>query len=234
MDGAKKPRIVNASQVGSETPKDGDIPAAGFQRDEEFKRREDWLQKEAEQMANELGLVGFDASSVKLDSEVVQELLKSDVVDHSKRPSPSDVSQADSSYTYCWVPVYQNGWYIKAKQFEKWEIVQNNMKEAKEYKQADNTRRCVDCLLMRIRTDRYIVLKLAERAFQEGRVEAAVSSFAAKGEQYRSRGIITHYNPVDDDFFSKKFPAYAAKQQATEKLNQYIRAGTVPGAEMRR
>lgn len=81
------------------------------------------------------------------------------------------VSNADESYKYSWVfrdPHNEfGGRFVRRLQAIGWEVVSGTSKEAIEHKHVDGTRVVADCVLMRIRLDRYVVLQKRDRLLRE-------------------------------------------------------------------
>ncbi len=126
-----------------------------------------------------------------------------------------------------------NGQMIWQKKAQGWEVVQGDMREAKEYKAEDSTRRVGDTLLMRMRRDYYAKLEAAQREVVRRQEQGVASELEALGLKYGGRGIKVHTSP-DAQFASKRgmmdtLEKRAARQAAMKGIDKRLRKGNVPG-----
>src|ERR1700752_2160460 len=137
-------------------PIEPDLPPAGYARDEELARRTDTLEEAAEALAEERQTEAIDPSKLEVESELAQHF------------DELSVSGQLPEYHYVWVNFGFYMRFVKQKQAQGYEVVQGDMPEAMELKGmlADTTRRLGDCILMRVRKDRFVLQERARRERQ--------------------------------------------------------------------
>ena len=216
-------KILTKAQAAKAQP--DSLPPAGYERDEELKRRTDALEEAAEEQFSDVGTI--DPAALELDREL-QDLIRGH--------NALEVSHADPLYVYCWTYFGLNGQMVWQKKAQGWEVVQGDMKESKEYKAEDSTRRVGDTLLMRMRRDRYAKLELAQKLVRERQELSVASEINELALKYRGRGIKVHTDQ-NATFASGKgmmdtIEKRAARQTALRTVDKHLRQGTVPGMEI--
>lgn len=200
---------------------DPNLPPAGYERDEELRRRQDNLEQAAEQLADTMETGSIDPHKLEVENELAEHF------DELK------VSNQLPEYHYCWV---NSGFYmrfVKAKLARKWEIVQGDMPEAQELKgmMGDTVRRLGDVILMRIRKDLWIMEERARRVRQQNFEGSDKAAFIDKIERYSSKiGQKIPWREANDDSSLKRmYNQEQAQETAGRKVDQLIREGRMPG-----
>lgn len=137
-------------------------PDPGYARREARKLKAEKLIREANTLLADAEVDTANPKNVRVDREVRQALNEFNEV---------YVSNADETYKYSWVfrdPHNEfGGRFVRKLQALGWELVNGTMKEAIEHKFVDGTRVVADCVLMRCRLDRYIVLQKRDRLLRD-------------------------------------------------------------------
>ena len=210
---------------------------AGYERDEQEQINADALAEEAE--TRRAGIEGgrIDPKVFEPDREIISHF------------NELDVSNADPAYKYCWVCTAARGVMVTAKLAIRvrnmatghmeptWEVVTGAMREAEECKDATGVRRIGDTILMRCRKDHFALIQKFEnekRLHQQGANESTLLEMAEQ-QNRRGRGVVVHVNsPLADPQLRDAARRAAARGIARKQFEGMIRAGTVPGMEIRR
>lgn len=200
------------------TPK---LPPAGHSRNEELRRRADALEEQAaEQFAD---VEAIDPDKLKLDREVAY---------IHQRTDGYEVKDAVPGYVYCWVREDKPGSQVQWKRSQRvqmpdgdwaplWEVVQSDMPECPNERDARGYRKIVDCILMRARADRYRAYQLAEdarRRHMERGTSEGMEDLAAK-----SRGLVRVFSEHEMSkrtTLDRAMAAGFARDQFTKKLRE--------------
>jgi hypothetical protein len=200
-----------------------DLPPSGHEREETLKMRTDTLARKIEEEAPEV--YPIDEEALKPDREILYDL-EHDMLSVSK-PQPG--------FTYCWAYYGQNGQMVWQKKALGWRVVGSDDPECPEHKEADNTRRIGDVLLMKIPTERYELILESQRRRREAQ-ELGVSSEVIN--YARKHGLKIHEdlstvkvgaNTLMDVMKSKADRQSGAKKVAMSALDKRLREGQVPG-----
>lgn len=200
------------------------LPPAGYKRTEELSRRKDQLEQKAEELSEQRDTFGVDPAKMEPDMEL-QEKIEDSLA----------VSNPDPAYMYVWVNYTQQMRFIKTYRSQGYEIVQGDDTAASELKGegADTTRRLGDCILMKIRKDRYLILQRKLKKKREDVQKSVDSGLRLAGEQARRHGAVIHTAENLDPKLLKRMQTQALAAQMAEKaLGDEIRSGTVPGMEI--
>lgn len=191
----------------------------GYKREEAKKRREDTLQEEIDRMTKRMLSGTIDTKSLEIVNEIAQ------------KTQYLSVSNPQPGYVYAWISTNQHGHHVQALKPLGWEVVQGKDPEALELKgeKGGTTRELVDVLLMRIKRDRYIVLKAREQAKTRQDQRASASTLVQMGEQYRGKGIIVRPHGMADFDGPEITPRVLSRKQALKMVDKALRQGTVPG-----
>lgn len=236
----------------SEMPSPTQLPPAGFERDEELKRREDNLQERAETLAAERD-VGVIPQKVLEPDREIQYAIKRDFlsigVNHPflKTKWVNYVNQHGSKV---W-EAKTDGWMVaNADHFkgtEDYEMVRDLIRE-------DNSIRVGDVMLMCIRMDRHLMLEKREaekRRRQQFGVEAEIHDMANSVNRKRGQRVfagvstpevgvsgelspraharldsLTRQSEARDVSLARQI---AAKRVASQHVGEMLKSGTVPG-----
>lgn len=208
-----------------------ELPAAGYLREEELKKRTDNLEQAAEEYG--VDLTRIDPNKMKVDNELAVMIFDS-----------ISISNKQAEYTYRWGNyVAQNGYDVKecmsqrvvdssGQSVRTWEIVQGDMPEAAEQKglSGDTTRKVGDVMLLRCRKDVYVLIDRYRRLQRERRERGVSAALEELGEKYRDKGVKVHTNTrMADPAFRREAARAAASGIAREKFNEQLREGTVAG-----
>ena len=196
------------------------LPPAGFQRDEELRRRADKLAEKAEIRADQLDMNTINPQALVPDRELQHLLQEKDAL---------MVTNAQPGMVYSWVFTGIHGQMVTMKKAQGWETVQGNDPECADFKYVDTTRRVGDTILMRIRMDKHFLLEERERRKRERRERGLGSDIKALGEKH---GIQVHTDVKDSPYFSsaqKKAPSVPARVVAAKRVDRMLREGNVPG-----
>jgi hypothetical protein len=152
------------------------------------------------------------------------------------------VSNSQSEYAYAWIfrDAYNQfgGRYVRKMQALGWEVVSGDMPEAIEHRHVDNTRVVADCLLMRIRLDRRLLLEKRDRLLRE----AQQAGVTARVYELAERAGTQVYDKLPG-FVEEAINSQAAQRRvqragamgAFHRLNQggkvdrMLKTGTIPG-----
>lgn len=131
-------------------------------RNEAVRRKAAKLLEEAARLTAQLDIGTADPAKLNVENEVRAAFDEFNEV---------YVSSAEDDHKYIWIfrdPHNEyGGRFVRRLQALGWKVVQGADKEASEHKYVDGTRVVADCLLMKIRIDRYVVLQKRDRLLRE-------------------------------------------------------------------
>lgn len=209
---------------------DQSLPPAGYERQETLKQNADNLAEQAEKIADAHDVHRVDPSTIEPDREILG------LIDALQ------VTNAVPGYRYKWV---QDQWPSHAKSLEvrrtrgihvkvngkvqpAWEVVLHDMPESAELKQVGGERRVGDCILMRCRSDIYMILQQQEKIKRDRQVLGVTAEFDDLARQGRDKGIkVTHGNMERSDLRNMQ-----SNQIAKGQFDGMVRDGNIPGMEM--
>lgn len=202
----------------------------------ELRERAEKLTAQAQKLLEQIEIETADPEKVKIDNEVRQALNEMNEV---------FVSNAQDDHAYAWVyrdPYNQfGGRYVRKMQALGWEVVSGSREDAKrginaegiEHLHVDGTRVVSDCLLMRIRLDRKLLLEKRDRLLREAQQVGIEARVYALADQAKTRVL-----NVDEIAAAMGSPTVAEKARArgdfhrmnaTGKMDRMLRTGTIPG-----
>ncbi len=201
----------------------GELPPAGFNREEVLKARMDQLEERLDQMPD-VGRVNPDAFDV--DRELAQAILDTDYM---------QVRGAQEGRAYRWVSIGGNGRYITQARGKGWNVVQGEDPENLENRDVDSTRRIGDTILMwtTLANDaKWARIDAEIRRRQQSGSSSVMDEIA---ERVRDRGIIIKTD-LDAGTLDRMGKIALAKQLAVQQSDRMLREGSVrgfrPGAEV--
>lgn len=208
---------------------DGTRGPAGYAAREALANRAEELIARAQEMLAQLDIHTADSNDLEVENEVRQALNEMNEV---------YVSNALEDHVYSWVfrdPHNEfGGRYVRRMQALGWEIVAHDMPEAKEHRAVDGTRWVSDCLLMRLRIDRRVVLDQRDRILRQAQQEGITSRVIELAQRAGTRV----YDKLPD-FVQQGMSATADRQRAARaafhrmnaggKVDRMLKTGTIPG-----
>jgi hypothetical protein len=216
-------KIINADEAEQIDP---ELPDAGWERDEQLKRRQDQLDQAAEEAGEQREVHAFDPSKLEPDAEILRYGDELEVID------------AQPGFKYMWCYEGHNGREIVKKQRLGWIVVQSDMPECSSMKDARGYRRIGDTVLMRIPEERYFELEKAEEYKRLVRKEGVAGALRELGAKYRDKGIIVHDDASNVhisgnrnlmDVMQGKAKQEGTRRTAMKGVDKMLRQGTVPG-----
>lgn len=112
-----------------------------------------------------------------------------------------------------------------------WEVVNGDMKEARERRAADGTRRLGDVMLLRCKEDVHQAL----REYEQLKIDRQLDSVEAPLRQFAAAtGHTIGRLDLEDPRFRKALKRGHAANIAQQQFTDHLRRGTVPGHEVRR
>lgn len=202
------------------------LPPAGDARRDELARRADELQEQAETA----GIVGgkIDPKAFKLDRDIARSIMNNEL----------EISGALPDYRYCWPWTGQQGFQVKTKLARRardesgalvptWEVVNGDMPEAVECKQADGTRRVGDTLLMRCKKHLAEQLDAQDEAIRLRREASINEPLEELARKYPK--LVRVHTDLNDPTLQAGLRRSAARGIAAQQFNTAIREGAVPG-----
>jgi len=219
---------IETGDTLAEGIKPADLPA-GDARREALKQAYDALQAKAEEIANELGME-------RPDPNVFRRVRDADV-----RPHDADliIKHPDHNYTYTWIFRDPRGTtanrVVHTYEAKGWEAVTGGMREAKGMKvNAENVVWNADCVLMRMRKDRRLVMHQADLEKRRQRTEGTAANLREKADRYGvkvsedvpNRQIV---QASEAAMQSRAAKSAFARQMAGSQIDNAIRTGTIPG-----
>lgn len=247
MAESRRPNTVRADET--EAQEDlaqsayAQLPPPGHQRREMLRRNADNLEREVDALASKVLMGRLDEKYLKLQSEI------------TSRTKFLHVSNADPAYCYCWISKNSNGHHIQRAEQLGWRVVQGDDPEAVELKGSggaasgagspDSTRQLGDVILMKIPRDKYLLLRALERARVVQLHESSASDLQSLIDRHRKHFKL--YNAPETQEYSElggppiqpqTFTAhprspFGRRRASMERLDRHLRAGTLPGMEMR-
>lgn len=209
------------------------LPPAGFEREEELKRRHDALLQEADTIAQELGM------------ERPSPLAFRRIRDETVRPHDSDLAipHAQADYAYSWVyrdPFLKFGnRFVHLYEAEGFEVVKEHMKEAKGMRLgAEGAVVNADCVLMRIRKDRQRIRQQKDLARRQAWQEGITNQLEELGDRKGVRVMRELPGHLASAMESSSGANMARRRMNRSRaqsilnspaLGRDIRAGTIPG-----
>lgn len=163
---ALEDQMAREEQVAKATEES--VAAAGAEdktsnkRQEAIRRKAAKLIEEAQRLTDQLDVGTADPAKLNVENEVRSAFDEFNEV---------YVSNQEEDFKYIWIfrdPHNEyGGRFVRRLQALGWKVVQGSDKEAIEHKHVDGTRVVADCLLMKIRIDRYVVLQKRDRLLRE-------------------------------------------------------------------
>lgn len=195
------------------------LPPAGFERDEELRRRADELERKVEMLMSQMDIGAINPKVFEKDREIQHAIQLSDGL---------QVEGALDTHMYCWVNYNtQHGTKVWQKKSLGWEVVSGDAPECRNHIKEDNTRRIGDVLLMRIPKDLHLMLEM-KAADRRRAIEFGVDS-DLRDITSKHRDAMTYHGDVGDTSAFKAQRAAGARQVASQQLNTMLKRGTVPG-----
>jgi hypothetical protein len=197
---------------------------------EELSRKAEKLIGAANKLLEQIEVETADPSKLQIDREVRQALDQFNEV---------YVSNQQPEYAYAWI--YRDpyntmgGRYVRQMQALGWEVVQGENPEAKEHRHVDGTRVVSDCLLMRVRLDRKMLLDRRDALLREAQQAGIVSRIQDLAERAGTRVYDKLPGFVEEAMADQ---SRARQQQALKtfhrmnaggKVDRMIRTGAIPG-----
>ena len=221
----EKIKIINADEAEQVEP---DLPEPGWERNEELDKRKDNLEQAAEETSEKQEVYSFDPKKMDKDWEILQHM------------DELTVEPAVDGYKYVWCYEGMGGREIVKKSRLGWIVVQSEMPECPNLKDARGYRKIGDVILMRIPMEKFEKLHAAteyRRLMQQKGVEGALREM---GEKYRDKGFIVHDDARNVsmggrggksimDVMEGKSRRTGAHRTAMKGVDQMMRTGTVPG-----
>lgn len=210
------------------------LPPLGDERREVLAERADNLTEAAEARSADVGAI--NPKAFRVENELAQHFNELELPGWVYNRSIAAFTSPDGMWVPCWVQCGSSwgGRFINAKRFEGWEVVSRAMHDDDHFPlpehlfYADGTVRLGDVLLMRIRTDRYIMnqrrRKARQRAVEEG-VSGEVEELADRA------GVkLVHTHEMSSQQLDRLSKRSQAQQIAARQFDQQIREGRVAGA----
>lgn len=226
QDDEQSAREAAEAQLAAE----GALNEAGDNRREQLARKAERLIAAANKLMEQLEIEAADPSSLEVEREVRQALNELNEV---------YVSNQQPEYAYAWIfrdPHNEyGGRYVRKMQALGWEVVSGDMPEAKEHRFVDGTRVVADCLLMRIRLDRKMILEKRDRLMREAQQAGIVSRVYDLAERAGTRVYDKLPGFVEESLSQQ---ANLRRQSAFRdfhrlnrdgRVDQMLRTGTIPG-----
>lgn len=222
---AGRPRQVNKDDVESQQAlaeqAASELPPEGHERREALKRRMETLEEQIARMSDKILQGTIDAKELEIVDEI------------ASKTQYLSVSNADPEYVYGWKSTNRHSQHVQACKALGWEIVQGDDPEAIELKNVhDNStaRTLGDVVLMRIKRDRYIVLRAQEQA-KTRRIQGEqgiTPDLLQMMDKYKDRGItLTPYR-----MRNLAGPDSWGQNVSRQAIMDAIREGTIPGMEI--
>lgn len=224
-DDEKSARDAAEAQAAAE----GILEASGSARTESLARKAEKLIQAANKLLEQMDVQTADAGALEVDNEVRQALNDMNEV---------YVSHAQSEYAYAWIfrdPRNEfGGRYVRKMQAIGWELVSGDMPEAREHRHVDNSRVVADCVLLRIRIDRKMLLDKRDRLLRDAQQAGVVARIGELAERAGTR----LYDKLPG-FVEEAISTRADQQRASlksfhrmnsgGKIDRMLKTGTIPG-----
>lgn len=142
------------------------------------------------------------------------------------------VSNAQPEYSYAWIfrdPHNEyGGRYVRKMQALGWEVVSHDMAEAKEHRFVDGTRVVADCLLMRCRLDRKLLLDKRDRILRDAQQAGIVARVHELAERAGTRVYDKLPGFVEESLSSQADQRRTQlRQRALQDFHRLNRSGNV-------
>lgn len=208
---------------------EGILDAPGAERRETLARKAEKLIEAANKLLEQIEVEGADPANLEVDNEVRQALNEMNEV---------YVSNAQAEFTYAWIfrdPHNEyGGRHVRRLQAIGWEVVSGDMPEAREHRHVDNTRVVADCLLMRIRLDRKMLLDRRDALLREAQQAGVTARVYELAERANTRVYDKLPGFIEDAMAGESARRAAARSQfhrmnAGGRMDRMLRTGTIPG-----
>jgi len=208
------------------------LPPPGDERREELRRRADELAAEVEALSAKTERERIDPTKLVVENEIASQFDEYDNWNLRIIDSRDDM-------VYKWV--YRDpsgkfgGYHVMREKTLGWEVVQGTgpeSPEARNYLYVDGTRVVGDCLLMRVRKDRYIMLSRREHAKAQRQQQTVTSRLEELGEEAQRRGlgrVSVGPENMNPKIAERLFKTSTAKRMVESTVEQMIRDGRMPG-----
>lgn len=201
---------------------------------EQLARRAEKMIAEAQRILESITVESADSSQLEIEREVRQALNELNEV---------YVSNAQEDHAYSWIfrdPHNEyGGRYVRKMQAMGWEVVSGDHTEAKEHRFVDGTRVVADCILMRIRLDRKMLLDKRDRLLRN----AQQAGIIERVQELASRAGTRVYDKlpgfVEESLSSQADQRRVMRQTAARrdfhrmnaggKIDRMLKTGTIPG-----
>jgi len=202
---------------------------------DDLARKAEKLIAAAQKLLEQIEVETADPAQLEVENEVRQALNDMNEV---------YVSNAQSEYTYAWQfrdPHNEyGGRHVRKMQALGWEVVSGDMPEAKEHHRfVDGTRVVADCLLMRCRLDRKLLLDKRDRLLRDAQQAGIVSRVHELAERAGTRVYDKLPGFVEESLSSQADQRrQAVRSQARQdfhrmnqggKMDRMLKTGTIPG-----
>jgi len=225
---AREDAAVEAVEAAG--PPDDVSDAKGHARREALRKKAAKLIAQADELLGQVSVETGDPAKLKPDREVRQ---------HFDEFNEVYISNADPNYKYAFV--YRDphndfgGRFVRRLQALGWELVSGTMEEAKEHRHVDGTRVVADCVLMRCRVDRYLVLQKRDRLLRQAQQEGVSANVYDLAERAGVR--VWDETP---DFVRDEIQSHANSRRARAlgrfhamnangRVDRMLRTGGIPG-----
>lgn len=227
MANNNRPKTVNSDDAQAQEQlaeqAHSELPEAGYERRETLKRREATLEEKIAQMSERMLRGTIDPSSLEIANEI------------ANKTQYLHVSGAQTGYVYGWLSTNRSGLHVQKAKNYGWEVVQGDDPEALELKGemgGGTTRQLGDVILMRMKEERYIVLKAQEQARTARIQQSSASNLVELGQKYRSKGFTVKPYGMNSFEGPEIKSGVLSRKAAFQQLDGHLRAGTVPGMEI--
>lgn len=201
---------------------------------DDLARKAEKLIAAAQRLLEQIDVETADPEQLQVENEVRQALNEMNEV---------YVSNQQSEYTYCWVfrdPHNEyGGRYVRKMQALGWEVVSGDMPESKEHRFVDGTRVVADCLLMRCRLDRKLLLDKRDRLLRDAQQAGIVSRVHELAERAGTRvydklpGFVEEAMSSQADARRAQIRSRAVRDfhrlNQGGKIDRMLKTGTIPG-----
>lgn len=200
---------------------------------EELSKKAEKLIAQANKLLSQIEVETADPAALTIENEVRRALNELNEV---------YVSHSQPEYAYAWIfrDAYNQfgGRYVRKMQALGWEVVQGDNPEATEHKHVDGTRVVSDCLLMRIRLDRKLLLEKRDRLLREAQQAGVTARVYELAERAQTRvydklpGFVEEaMNAQAGERRVQRAAAMGAfhRLNAGGKVDRMLKTGTIPG-----
>lgn len=224
--------VAVAEDTGLEITKDnpGGLPPAGAARLETLLKRKDELEKDIEELANELQLEAIDPKALEPDRELQDILSKN--VDPNTGIADYEIDNPDPSMHYRWIQCqYGAGRFVLMAKRDGYKIVtgQDTYRGKpimdRSMLRPDNTYVIGDVVLMGTTIENYNRLEENRRALAARFDEAPRAALEEKGSKL---GVEVHTDP-NDPMLRDMYTRAQASGIAAQRFTGMLKDGTVPG-----